>query len=338
MKYFEQGNKAAAHHGFSSLSDMTKTGFDMNLCWGKGFNHESLTKLLQAITGKPEDRDADKLLFYISLTQEGSKRIASYAKTFGHAGDLVNSLIRGMDLTKTIGEKPSAADPDMNQAFDTLESLLDGENIPYINIHKPSYITHSRFWEIVTKPCRDMKEVLKGLRGWDMSASRFFIEEKLGSFVPQDSMEAWSYPGYLGSRSKPSEQLEVFNFLAEHIGHREAFISVSGSIDSSSGASDFVRALAKSNDVGHWKSIFKIDNLAEFLNTPPKGTIQNSIHDLMACSICPGITDIEGLKGVKNSVFLEMIVRGCLAERDAVILAGSNLRLKGKIAEYGLGM
>lgn len=339
MKYHDISCKVSSKLGFSTLYEMSESEFDMDLCWGNGFNHEKLAQLLQKITLDSEDDiAAHNLLYYMSVTTEGSQSIVDYCKTFGGSPLAINALIKGMDRIPSTRPNSSIKELRLSRVLDAIEGLLDGEEIPFVNIHKPNFITDLRFWQIITQSCKDEAEVMRGLSGQEFSAARLHIASKVGQFADDQVMKAWSFPGYLATAMRPADQVEFFSFLSEHIGERLAFSKIANALFESETVSTFVKSVASTNSMNHWKNTFRIRDCGEFFNSPVKGRFQTALYDLMASSISANPEDTALLTKVKKTAISSMIARGTLSHKPALVMAGKSNRIKGEIVSDGLGI
>jgi hypothetical protein len=339
MKYFELGCKVSNKLGFSTLGQMDDSNFDMDLCWGNGFENDKLTTLLQDVSVKgKDDRDAFNLLYFMALTTEGSKRIVEYCKTFGGNHRIANALIKGIDAQYGSGNYDQPETLKTKKIFDTLESLLEGEGIPYVNIHKPSYITNVRFWKIITKSCSDMAEVINGLSPYDICAARVFIESVEGRFVSKEAMERWTYPGYVDSNLQDDDTIEWFQFLIRQIGERQAVLKFVGYRHTRHVADPIVKSLGSSKSLDHWKAVFRICDLNDFFNSSVSGNPQINLYDLLASSIKNTPHDLAQISRLKKSTVREMISRESIDTKLGLSIADKNNTLKGMILSDGMGL
>lgn len=339
MKYFEFGCKVSEKLGFTTLSKMDDSDLDMDLCWGNGFDNDKLTTLLQDVSVKAkDDRDANSLLYYMALTTEGSKRIVEYCKTFGGNLLVANALIQGTDAQLRSGDYDQPETLKTQMIFDTLESLLEGEGIPYVNIHKPSYITNIRFWKIITKTCTDMAEVINGLAPYDICAARVFIESMEGRFVSKEAMKHWTYPGYVDSSLQGDDTNEWLRFLTKQIGERQAVLKFVGSRHARHVADPVVKSLGSSKSLDHWKAVFRISDLNDFFNSSVSGNTQINLYDLLASSIKNTPQDLVHISQLKKSTVREMISRESIDAKLGLSIAGKDNKLKGFILSDGMGL
>lgn len=352
MKFSQFGNKIAVSLGFSSLHDMDREDADMDLCWGNGFDNARVNQLFdEVVFGNVVNMDADQLVYYFCLTDEGSKKLIECTKTFGGADKIANALIRGLDYRLTysgvvnglgnrlsLDEKQGAPSAKVDKILGTFHALVDGEDIPYSQFEKPTYLTDIRFWEIITRPCPDFASVLRGLDAMELSAARFFIESKTGPFIDKVSMAKWSFPGYIHTTMKIPEQIAVYQFLAAHIGERQAFLKIVDPKTLEDSVSPFIKQLSQSESLDHWKKIFLVQDCVEFFTTVSDRAVPTLIQDMLASSISQRKSDIEQLATLKKSAVTRLVSRGCVSDKTAMLLAGKNNRLKGKILEDSLGM
>ena len=352
VKFSQFGNKVAYSLGFSSLHEMDRSGADMDLCWGNGFDNDRVSQLFdQIVYSGVVHQDADQLVYFLCLTNEGSKRLIEHTKTFGGADRIANSLIRGLDyrltfggLMQSVGSSIASCGEEISSAarvsktLDTFSSLVDRETIPYSTFEKPNYITSLRFWEIITRSCPDLPSVLRGLDAKQLGAARYFIESKTGPFMDKTTMVKWSFPGYIHTTMKIPGQLEVYRFLASHIGEREAFLKIVDPNTFGDTVSPLIKQLAQTESLDHWRQVFRIRNCTEFLTTTSDRATPTFVQDLLASSITQEQSDVSQLSDLKKSVVSRLVSRGCVSDKTAMLLAGKNNRLKGRILEDSLGM
>lgn len=339
MKYSQFSNKVAVGLGFTSLHDMDKSDADLDLCWGNGFDSDRVFQLFsEVVFGNVVDRDADQLTYYFCQTSEGFKKMLELVKTFGGAEGIANSLIRGLDYRLFNASTEVDRTAKIHRCFLALSSITDGEVIPFTNYEKPNYITDPGIWGIIADQARDVPEILRCLTAEQLGAARYFIESKTGSFIDELSMESWTFPGYIHTKMQIPQQIEIFRFVSTHLGEREAFVKLVDPNTFGDSVSPFIKELAKSGDLRHWKEVFRIADCAEFLNNNTNRAIPTFIQDLVASSISSSRSDIEQLQGLKKSALTRLVSRGCMNDKSAMLMAGNNKRLKGKILENSLGM
>ena len=180
--------------------------------------------------------------------------------------------------------------------------------------------------------------MLRGLDAKQLGAARYFIESKTGPFMDKTTMVKWSFPGYIHTTMKIPGQLEVYRFLASHIGEREAFLKIVDPNTFGDTVSPLIKQLAQTESLDHWRQVFRIRNCTEFLTTTSDRATPTFVQDLLASSITQEQSDVSQLSDLKKSVVSRLVSRGCVSDKTAMLLAGKNNRLKGRILEDSLGM
>lgn len=337
MKYFQFNQKVAGNFGFNTLGAMERENFDFNLCWGNGFDQEKSMQLFNAlINNSTNDKDADELLYFLCLSHEGENSLRNFCKTFGSEREIVNALIRALDHRFTGAGEEFKRSPNPSKVVSIISDIVRENEIPYETIRKTSYVTDLKYWESITAHGTSIKSILRGMPAYKLSAARFFIESKIGKFAENEDMKNWNHPGYFETSMSLEGKLRVFSNLSIHIGVRQAIINLTEFSDQQ--ASHFAKAIAKTKTLEEWKSVFHIPDIIVFFNAKPGDTRQSFIYDVVASSISSAQYDVEQLKKLKPSTIANLISRGCVEGKNAVLLAGKNAKLKGYALESSLGM
>lgn len=339
MQYSQYDGKVAKSFGFSTLHNMDRSNFDMDVCWAKnGFTHDKAIQLFSAIAfADTKGRDSDELLYYMCATQEGAKKLISYGKSFGQIEHLANALIRGLDYRLQIADD-QGCQLKIDRVVRVICDLVHGENIPYSAFHKTDYITNLEYWKAITQSCQGIHEVLNRIDAPGLSAARYFIESQIGAIAGPEVMKKWNYPGYFHTGMSHVQRLFVYEKIAECIGDRQALINLASPGDFDKRVTLFHHTIGKSKSLDQWKGIFRINDIFEYFSTIPDQPTPCLIYDVIASSISASDPDFEKLKELNVNVRARMIIRGNVDDHTALAIAGKNPRLKGLVLEDALGI
>ncbi|MBI6882589.1 hypothetical protein [Pseudomonas putida] len=337
MKYFKIHSDLARNLGFNSIKEMASSGYDMDLCWGNGFDKKTLQSLLSGMVEKHlDDVDANNLLCFMCMTKEGARLTVDQCRVFGGTRQIANALIKGMDSLTNSSREYVEVDPVVEHLVDTLRKILAIENVPFALLEKPKYMTHKGLWSVLESTCRSPQEFINGLDVGDFCAPRYYLNDRFGAIVSSEAMQKWTYPGFVWNQMEGKDILKLHEFIASQIGEKLAIRKTIRSQSGSETVAPFTKALSQRYTFDQLVEILEISDVGDFFTIPSSTNSNRHYTDLLALTVTS--KDISKLPNLSVSTKRELIQRGAFSEKLAVKISGSNQRLKGLALAGSLGL